>query len=120
MLGTTYIKFGYLITLIMLGKEHERLCTSLSPSRNFIPSRPKYLPQHTLILCSPLNMRDQVPHPHKTTGNSIVGYILILTIFSNKSKKKKYCGTKGNRRFLNFIRSEFLYAGGGDGLQIWR
>jgi hypothetical protein len=60
-------------------------------------------------------MRDQVPHPYKTTGNSIVWYILILAFFSNKSNKKKYRGTKGNGRFLNFIRSEFIHADGGDG-----
>jgi hypothetical protein len=34
---------------------------------------------NTISLCSSLNVRDQVPHPQKTTGKIIVLYILIFT-----------------------------------------
>jgi hypothetical protein len=37
----------------------------------------------TLSLCSSLNVRDQVSHPYKTTGNFLALYILMNTI--NKS-----------------------------------
>ena len=45
----------------------------------------KYRPQHptpnTFSLCSSLTVRDQVSHPHKTTGKFMVRYILIFILF---------------------------------------
>jgi hypothetical protein len=42
----------------------------------FLPLVPKHSPQHhilnTLSLCSSLNVRNQVWHPHKTTGQITV------------------------------------------------
>ena len=34
-----------------------------------LPPRPNYIPQHTVSLCSLVNIRDQVPHLYETTGS---------------------------------------------------
>jgi hypothetical protein len=39
---------------------------------------------NALSLCFYLNVRDQVSHPYKTTGNTIVLYILILTFWDRE------------------------------------
>jgi hypothetical protein len=39
----------------------------------------KTLSSNTLSLCSSLNVRDQVSHPHRTTSKTIVLYIAIFT-----------------------------------------
>jgi hypothetical protein len=39
---------------------------------------------NTLNLCSSLNVRDQVSHPYKTTGKSLILYILIDTFLDNR------------------------------------
>ena len=39
---------------------------------------------NTLSLCSTLIVSDQVSHPHKTTGNIIVLYILVFKFLSSK------------------------------------
>jgi hypothetical protein len=38
----------------------------------------------TLSLCSSLNVRDQAPHPYRTTGKFVVLYILILRGFESR------------------------------------
>jgi hypothetical protein len=43
---------------------------------------------NTLSLCSSLNVRDQVPHPHKTNGNIIVLYILTLKFLDKKRERE--------------------------------
>jgi hypothetical protein len=54
-----------------------------SPRSVFLPFRPKYLPQHS-VLCSQQTspkVRDQVSHPYNTTGKITVLCILIFTLF---------------------------------------
>jgi hypothetical protein len=59
------------------------LAMQISPmSSHFIPLRSKYSPQHPVLkhpsLCSYLSDRDQVSHPHRTTGKIIMLHILIF------------------------------------------
>jgi hypothetical protein len=65
----------------------------LSPWYIFLPYRPKYLPQHS-VLNNPQSMflpqmRDQVSHPYSTTGKIRVLYILILVLFLYKTGGQK-------------------------------
>jgi hypothetical protein len=55
------------------------LCSFLEPPITSSLFSPNIL-LNTLSLCSSLNVRDQVPHPYRTTGRIIVLYILIFTI----------------------------------------
>jgi hypothetical protein len=58
------------------------LIMQFSPtSCHFVSLWSKYSPPHpvsTVSLCSSLNVRDQVSHPYRTTGNIIVLYILTF------------------------------------------
>jgi hypothetical protein len=70
------------------------LIMQFSPtSCHFIPLRSKYslstLFSYTLSLCSSLNVRDQVPHPCRTTDRIIVLYILIFYIFTQQMGRVK-------------------------------
>jgi hypothetical protein len=49
-------------------------------------------------------MRDQVSHPYKTTGNTIVLYF-ILQVFWIANWKTKYSGLISNRHFLCSVYS---------------
>jgi hypothetical protein len=42
----------------------------------------------TLSLCSPLNVRDQVPHPYKTKGKFIVLYVLVFKFLDSRRKDR--------------------------------
>jgi hypothetical protein len=44
---------------------------------------------HTLYIFSPLNVRDQVSHPYKTTGKIIVLYF-NLHVFKQKTGREKF------------------------------
>jgi hypothetical protein len=85
----------YLILLIILvlGKElwNSSLCgflqhpiTSSFFGRNIL----SFLFSHTLRLCFSLNVRDEVPHPYKTTRKFIVLYILIFMFLGRLGDKR--------------------------------
>jgi hypothetical protein len=63
-----------------------------SPRSVFLPFRPKYPPQHSVLknlsLCSSPKVRDQVSHPYSTTGKITVLYILIFTFFDIRREDK--------------------------------
>jgi hypothetical protein len=44
------------------------------------------LSSNTLSLCSSLNVRHQVSHPHRTTSEIIVSYILISSFWTEDEK----------------------------------
>jgi hypothetical protein len=44
----------------------------------------------TLSLCSSLTVRDHVSHPYRTTGKSIVFYILTFTFFDSRLENKRF------------------------------
>jgi hypothetical protein len=50
-------------------------------SCHFISLRSKYSPQTPSVSVFPLMSRDQISHPHRTTGKIIVLYILIFIFF---------------------------------------
>jgi hypothetical protein len=58
----------------------------------FIPLWSKYSPRtlfsNILIICSSLNVRDQVSHPYKTTGRVMVLYILTFTFLDTRQEDK--------------------------------
>jgi len=67
-------------------------------SSPFLPFRPKYLPQHSLLsnaLSSCLSlMWDQVTHPYKTTDKIIFLYIVILWFVDSKWEDNCFVYTK--------------------------
>jgi hypothetical protein len=74
-----------LIILIILGEEYKLLSSSSSiflqpPVTSSLFGSNILIPlfSDTLSLCSSLNVRVKVSHPHKTTGKIIVLYILIF------------------------------------------
>jgi hypothetical protein len=45
---------------------------------------------NTLSLCSSLNVRDNVSHPHRTTGKIIILYILMFTFLYGTREDKSF------------------------------
>jgi len=70
------------------------LSTFLQPSVTFTLSDPNILLStlfsSTLNLCSSHNIRDQVLHPYKATGESIVFYILISIILGRRWEEERF------------------------------
>jgi hypothetical protein len=68
----------YVMTLLIM--QFSRVC-------HLIPLTSKYshhpVLTNILCLCSPLNVRDQVSHPYRTTGKIRVLCILIFTFYSS-------------------------------------
>jgi len=87
------------ITRTILGDEYKSLSSSLC---NFLQSPvtssvlgPNILLStlfsNTLSLHSSLNVKNQVSHPYKTTGEIIVLCILIFKFLDNKLEDKRFC-----------------------------
>jgi hypothetical protein len=53
-------------------------------------SVPCSLFSNTLSLCSSLNARDQVSHPHRTTCKIIVLHVLIFKFFDNRREDRSF------------------------------
>jgi hypothetical protein len=86
-----------LIFLTILGEEYKSRSSLLhnflhSPVTSSLFGRNIFLStlfSNTLSLCSSLNVRDQVSHPYRTTGKSIVLYSLIFYIFRQQTRRQK-------------------------------
>jgi hypothetical protein len=79
----------YLIILIIIGEEYKsRRSSLLNFLHSLFTSSLFGLPQHPvsniLSPCFSLKFRDQITHPHRTTGKIIVLYILIFTFFDSR------------------------------------
>jgi hypothetical protein len=81
-----------LFILTMFGEEYKlfssSLCSFLQSSVSSCFFGPNILLStlfsNTLGLCFSLNVTDQVSHPHRTTGNIIVLYILIFIFLGSR------------------------------------
>jgi hypothetical protein len=62
-------------------------------SCNFIPLGSKYSPQHPVLKdpqpVSSLNVRDDVSHTYKTTGRSMVLYILTFMFLDRRLEDRR-------------------------------
>jgi 5-keto 4-deoxyuronate isomerase len=85
-----------LIILIILGEEYKSfsksLCSFLHPpiipfSRNILLST---LLSNTLGLCSSLNVRNKVSHPHRPKSKIMFLYIIIFMFLCSKHKDKRF------------------------------
>jgi hypothetical protein len=81
-----------LINRTILGREYRPLSSSLcnffhSPVTSSLLSTPF---SNTLSLRSSPNVRDQVSHPYKTTGNIRILYILIFVFLDTKLEDKRF------------------------------
>jgi hypothetical protein len=67
---------------ILVGKQERK--TTLLDSDILLST----LLSNTLSLCSSLNIRGKVSHPYRTTGKSIVLYILIFVFLDSRREDK--------------------------------
>jgi hypothetical protein len=87
-----------LITLTILGDENKPCSSSLSSYHNPPVTSSHLGPNihrsdlfsNTLYLCSPLNVRDKVSHPYKTTRKIKILYILIFTFLDSRKEDKGF------------------------------
>jgi len=113
-------------TRTIFGMEYTSLSSSLcnllhSPVTSSLlgpNTLPNTLFSNTLNLRSSLNVSDQVSHPHRTTGNIIVLYILIFNFLDSKLEDKtatvssfianlKYF-TKSNKKLQRHVKGASL------------
>jgi hypothetical protein len=59
---------------------------------------------NTFSLCSSLNVREQVPHPYRTTGHIVVLCILIFTFINSRHEDKLFW----TRKYLNVKEMKFV------------
>jgi len=89
----------YVITRIMFGEVYRSLCSSLcglhhSPVTSSLVGPNIFLStlfSNTLILCSSLDVTDQLSHPDKTTGKIIVLFYLNFIFLDSKPEDKRFC-----------------------------
>jgi hypothetical protein len=87
----------HIIILTICGEVYKlrssSLCSLLQPPATSSLLRPNILLStlfpDTLNLCYFLGVRDQVPHPYKTTSKIILLHILIFKIFKNETGRQK-------------------------------
>ena len=87
----------YVITRIMFGEVYRSLCSSLcglhhSPVTSSLLGPNIFLStlfSKALILCSSLDVTDQLSHPDMTTGKIVVLYYLIFIFLVSKPEDKK-------------------------------
>jgi hypothetical protein len=65
------------------------LCSPVTSSLFCLNILLRLLFSNTLSICSSLYVRDQVSHPHKTSGKIMVLYILTLTFLDNRREDKR-------------------------------
>jgi hypothetical protein len=75
-----------IVKLLIRYLVHSPVTTSLLGLSNPLST----LFSNTLSLRSSLNVRDQVSHPYKTTGKTIVLYILIFIFLVNKWEYERF------------------------------
>jgi hypothetical protein len=84
---STIVKGAFPTYLITLCNSLHPLVTSSLLGPNILHST---LLSYTLSLCYSLKTRDQVSHPHKTTGKIKVLNILRITFLDSRQKNKRF------------------------------
>jgi hypothetical protein len=96
-------------TRTILGKEYRSFSSSLcsflhSPVNSSLLGQNNFLYtlfSNTLSLRSSLNVSDQVSHPYKTTGKTIVLYISIFKFLDSNLEDNRFC-TEWQQAFPDF------------------
>jgi hypothetical protein len=87
-----------LITLKIMGEKNKYCRSSLCIYHKHPVTSPplgsnilrRELFSNTLNICSPINVRDKVSHPYKTTGKIKILYILIFTFLDSRRENKRF------------------------------
>ena len=94
---STHVILLSLITWIIFGEKYRSEATHYAVFSTPItssllgPNILNTLFSNTLSRHSSLSVGDQVSHPHKTTGKSIVLHILIFKFLDSKLEDKRFC-----------------------------